>query len=111
MLHRRVKDEYPAYAKDGTFERAIEDPTASPKPLPAYLTPKKGSQPSHIIQLLKDEASAGKLALIKLWNHSDLEFRSLRAFRNALYGSKQLDSNNMIPMSEFVRLRSLNESQ
>ena len=37
MMHRRVKDEYPAYAKDGSFERAIEDPGTSPKKFTDYL--------------------------------------------------------------------------
>jgi hypothetical protein len=34
MMHRRVVDEYPVYAKDGTFNRAIEDPLMSPTKAP-----------------------------------------------------------------------------
>lgn len=30
MMVRRVVDEYPEYAKDGTFKRAIDDPLMSP---------------------------------------------------------------------------------
>ena len=30
MLHRRNVDEYPEYAKDGSFKRAIVDPLQSP---------------------------------------------------------------------------------
>ena len=30
MLHRRIVDEYPEYAKDGSFKRAIVDPMQSP---------------------------------------------------------------------------------
>lgn len=30
MMHRRNKDDFPEYAKDGTFTRAIVDPTQSP---------------------------------------------------------------------------------
>ena len=30
MMHRRVMDEYPEYAADGSFKRAIEDPGQSP---------------------------------------------------------------------------------
>ena len=35
MLHRRNVDEYPQYAKDGSFKREIDDPLMSP-----YKTPK-----------------------------------------------------------------------
>ena len=35
MMHRRVVDEYPEYAKDGSFKREIEDPLQSP-----YKSPK-----------------------------------------------------------------------
>jgi len=31
MMHRRVVDEYPVYAKDGSYSRAIEDPGMSPQ--------------------------------------------------------------------------------
>ena len=34
MLHRRALDDYPEYQKDGSFKRAIEDPSQSPaKPI------------------------------------------------------------------------------
>ena len=35
MMHRRVVDEYPEYAKDGSFKRKIDDPLQSP-----YKSPK-----------------------------------------------------------------------
>ena len=35
MMHRRVVDEYPEYAKDGSFKREIDDPLMSP-----YKSPK-----------------------------------------------------------------------
>mmetsp|Transcript_3254 Transcript_3254/g.4393 ORF Transcript_3254/g.4393 Transcript_3254/m.4393 type:complete len:89 (+) Transcript_3254:41-307(+) len=49
MMHRRIRDEYPLYAEDGTFERAISDPSFSPKKYTGYLA-KKGSanQATHI---------------------------------------------------------------
>jgi len=34
MMVRRVVDEYPEYAKDGTFKREIEDPLMSPSKAP-----------------------------------------------------------------------------
>ena len=40
MLHRRIRDEYPLYEKDGSFKRMIEDVSSSPKKYTDYLKTK-----------------------------------------------------------------------
>ena len=51
MMHRRVVDEYPEYAKDGSFRREIEDPMMSP-----YKTPKE-SEMTHKTSLVNQASS------------------------------------------------------
>ena len=56
MLHRRIKDEYPLYGKDGSFQRAIEDSSSNPKKYTEYLNRENPNKlASHIHSLLKDE--------------------------------------------------------
>lgn len=54
MLHRRIRDEYPLYEKDGSFNRAIEDVSGSPKKYTDYLKTKgvSGAQASHLQSLV-----------------------------------------------------------
>ena len=81
MMHRRVVDEYPEYAKDGSFRREIEDPLMSP-----YKSPKEDlmmktslvnqassmkskNNAQYIMHLVEgDGMSHSKFHLIKLWN-------------------------------------------
>lgn len=57
-----------------------------------------------------DFYSASKFELIKQWNIADMDYRVMYNFKNALYGSPQLNEVNMIPVQEFLRIRSESEA-
>lgn len=124
MMHRRNKDEYPEYGKDGSFTRAFVDPRMSPTKAPtAQEILKKASlvnmassmkaknNAQYLQQLVQsDSYSNSKFELIRCWNIAEVDYRVMFNFKNALYGSPHLTETNQIPVSEFIRIRSESES-
>ena len=88
MLHRRSKDEYPLYAKDGSFDQAISTNVKK------SIRKKADTQASHLQSLVQNENATDRLALVSKWNKNELNFRALISFRNALLASKHLDAQN-----------------
>jgi len=47
---------------------------------------------------------------INVWERSKLDFRSLISFKNQLFDSPALNSNNVIPVTEFKRIATAHDS-
>ena len=47
---------------------------------------------------------------IQLWNKRRLDFRLLITFKNSLYNSPLITSENMLPQAEFTRLRNAHDN-
>lgn len=119
MMHRRNVDEYPKYDKDGSFKREIEDPAMSPAKAQkdtdmlsktslvnqaSQMKAKNNAQ--YIMHLVEgDSMNQNKYDLLRTWNQRELDFRLVVNFKNQLYGSPILSQENMIPVSEFQRIR------
>ena len=96
MMHRRVVDEYPEYAKDGSFKREIDDPLQSPYKSPKETelmtktslvnqasAMKSKNNAQYIMHLVEgDNMTQNKFSLIKLWNQKELDFRLMYSFKN-----------------------------